>query len=59
MDSAAKRLGRPPKPPGEKQRGVRVFLSDSERAALDAARGQRPMSEWIRETCLEAARGTR
>lgn len=51
------RMGRPPKPPGEKQSAaLTVALTPAERELVERAAAGRPTATWARETLLRAAR---
>ena len=51
-------MGRPPLPKGEARGVFCVRLSDSERAAVDAAakKADEPVTQWARNALLAAAR---
>lgn len=55
----AARMGRPPKDPADRLRGaggLTVPLTAGQRAAIDAAAGEQPVTVWAREVLLRAAR---
>ncbi|HWA71546.1 MAG TPA: toxin-antitoxin system HicB family antitoxin [Polyangiaceae bacterium] len=61
MAKAEPKLGRPRKPPGEKKSGrIEIRVTEAEHAAMEAAaaRAELPLSEWLRDVALKAARRT-
>jgi len=58
MEPQRRGRGRPPKPEGERRERVLValYLTPSEIAAVEAARGEADMGPWVREVILAAAR---
>jgi len=52
-DKARRGVGRPPKPPGEKQdQAIMAKFTPSERAALEAAAGGEPLGTYLRRLVL-------
>ncbi len=51
--------GRPPPAGARRVHRLALVLSDAELAELTAASGEAPLSTWLREAGLAAARGSR
>jgi hypothetical protein len=45
-----------PKPRGEEGEGLRIRLTAEERAVLERAAGEEPLSQWARRTLIAAAK---